>query len=86
MIGDIIKKALGATSIILIVLGTVGNALIIYFCLKKRLRTLNTFKFYLFMAISDALSLYEWNLDHFVATFFKIDFNTTSAMWCKLNF
>ncbi|RNA27475.1 neuromedin-U receptor 2-like, partial [Brachionus plicatilis] len=37
------------------------------------------------MAISDTLCLYEWNLNHFIVSFFQVDFAFKSLAWCRLS-
>jgi hypothetical protein len=82
---EIIKKILGTYALLLTIIGTIGNALIFLICIKKEMRRINTFKFLAFISISDLIALYEWNLKHFIAAFFGIDFNFMSLAWCRLS-
>ena len=82
---EVIKKLLGAYALLLTIVGTIGNVLIFSICIKKEMRKINTFKFFAFISISDCLALYEWNLKHFIAAYFGIDFNFMSLAWCRLS-
>lgn len=78
-----INKALGIWALILIIFGTIGNILCIFVCLRQRLRKTPTFIFFSFLAICDTISLYGWNLDHFIEAFYGKVIEDTSIAWCK---
>ena len=79
------NKVLGIYALVLVVLGTLLNVIICVVCLRKKLRDVNTFKFFAIISISDTIALYEWNLKHFMITFYNVDFNYTSLAWCRVN-
>lgn len=81
---DKITKVLGIYSIILTILGTLLNGFIFLVCLRKNLRKINAFKFFAIISISDTISLYEWNLEHFINVFFNVNFSYTNLVWCRL--
>lgn len=64
----IVMKALGVWCLVLTIVGTIGNLFIFLICVTK-LRSQVTFVFIAFLAVVDALSLYEWNLTHFYEAF-----------------
>ena len=66
---DALLKVLAIYSIFLMVFGTIGNTFSIFICLKHKLRTVPTFIFYSFLLISDTLSLFWWNMDHYLLVF-----------------
>ncbi|CAF1093620.1 unnamed protein product, partial [Brachionus calyciflorus] len=82
---DIVYKMLGTYSLFLTIVGTIFNIMVILICIRKRLWRITTFKFMVVMAVNDAVSLYQWNLKHFIDPFFNIDFNFTSLVWCRLS-
>jgi hypothetical protein len=53
-----IQKVLAVYSIILVILGTIGNGLTCLVCLRKKLRCITTFILIAFMAISETASIY----------------------------
>lgn len=81
---NILYKILGAYALLLCILGTIFNILVCFICTRRRLRVTNTFKFIAILSLSDTIALYEWNLKHFITPYFKIDFNFTSLVWCRL--
>ena len=81
----VFKKMVATINLCLIIFGTIGNLLTATICLRKRLRKINTFKFFAFNAILDAVGLYEWNLRQLVLYFFNKDWSLQSLIYCKWN-
>ena len=91
----VIAKTIGIYSILLLLIGTVGNFCAALVCLRKSLRKTPTFIFIGFALISDIISLYFWNINHFLEAFesyviedvsihlcrFATFFQTTSLQW-----
>ena len=75
-------KVIGFYSLCLAVLGTMCNLMV--FLVAFRLRHNPTFVFIAFLAIVDSLTLYIWNLDHFIGSFFGLDIEYDSLVGCKL--
>lgn len=61
----------GVYSLLLIIIGTIGNILIFLICLRLKKNT--TFILLRALSISDTISLYFWNLKHFMIPFYGID-------------
>ena len=80
-----IQKVLAVYSIILVILGTIGNALTCLVCLKKKLRCITTFILIAFMAISETASIYIWNVDHFILPFFGFEIEYLNIYSCKIS-
>jgi len=70
---------------VLIIFGTIGNILTAVICFRRRLRKINTFKFFAFNALLDTVGLYEWNLRQFVLYLFNQDWSFTSLIYCNLS-
>jgi hypothetical protein len=75
-------KCIGLIAIFIVVFGTIGNFLV--GLVSYRLRESNTFIFIVFLSFNDTLTLYFWNLNHFIAPFFNIDIQNYSLFVCKL--
>lgn len=82
---NVFNKILGIYALILTVFGTLANGLLLYICSRKKLRSVNTFKFFAIMSISDTICLYEWNLNHFVTIFYNFDLFFYSLFWCRFS-
>ena len=65
-------------------LGTVGNFISCFICLRPRLRKINTFKIFASIAVVDSFGLYEWNIRQIVLYLYGIDLNNVSVWGCKL--
>ena len=78
---DILEKILGLYTLLLIVIGTITSLLSIYICF--RLRQTSTFVFLAFLSLSDILTLYYWNLTHFINSYTNIDFLNFNYWVCK---
>jgi hypothetical protein len=75
-------KIVGVYELIVIILGTFGNLFIFYVSYPNRKDSI--FLFLLFLSISDMISLYWWNLNHFVLPFTKLDLQNYSFYYCKV--
>lgn len=81
----ILNYVIGAYALFLIIAGTFGNLFTVFIITSTKLKETTTFIFFAFLAVTDALSLYFWNLDHFLVGIFGIDRQNTSAIWCKVD-
>ena len=81
----VLKKVIAAYNMFLIILGTFGNILTCIICLRKRLRQINTFKFFSFIAVIDMIGLYEWNLRQFVLYFMNVDLSFEFLLYCDIS-
>lgn len=63
---EIAERAVSVYSLLLVIVGTAANALLLYLCLQKKLRNINTFKLFAFVSISDTLSLYGDFISYFL--------------------
>ena len=77
-------RVLGIISLLLLVLGTLGNSFGIYICARRSLRVCPTFVFYIFILINDTMCLYFWNLNHFLRPYFNFILEDISLLSCKL--
>ena len=68
--------------ILVTIFGTFGNILVFLVCL--RIKKNSTFALMRFLAISDLVSLYWWNVDHFMVPFFNLDFQSMYVFYCRL--
>ena len=75
-------KLVGIYELIVIIMGTLGNLFIFYVSYINRQNS--TFLFLSFLSISDMISLYWWNLNHFVQPFTKIDLQNHNFYYCKI--
>ena len=76
------KKFFSIYCLIITILGTIGNTFSCFVCLRKRLRKTTLFKLFAFINISDALGLYEWNLQNFFVNF-ATDYDFVYLWYCK---
>ena len=77
---DYVIKAVSVYDLALSIVGPIGNLLVLIVAI--RLRQTTTFVFITFLAIADTLTLYFWNLNHFIFTFFGVDIEN-SLYSCK---
>jgi hypothetical protein len=63
---EIAERAVSVYSLLLVIVGTAANGLLLYLCLQKKLRSINTFKLFAFVSISDTLSLYGDFISYFL--------------------
>ena len=80
---ELMNKILGAYALFLIIFGTIGNIFSCYICLKKNLRSVPTFIFLSFMVVTDSISLYFWNLNHFVGRFYGYVIDGINIHLCR---
>ena len=78
----LLNKIVGAYELIVIIVGTFGNLFIFYVSFLNRQNS--TFLFLAFLSISDMLSLYWWNLNHFVQPFTNLDLQNFNFYYCKI--
>lgn len=79
---ETLQKIFGILSIILLVVSTFGNLFSFYVC--KRIKKNSTFTFLTFLAISDLLTLYYWNLNNFLTQFTSVNLYLTNLWVCKI--
>ena len=68
--------------VLMMVCGTLGSVLI--FITAFQLRKTTTFVFLTFLSVTDALSLYWWNIDDFNYVYLNFSFQEESAIGCKI--
>lgn len=78
-------KIIGVLSLALAILGSFGNILIFLVCFI-RLRAQVTFVFIMFLAITDTVTLYGWNIAHFSEAFYHENLQETIPTCRLLNF
>jgi hypothetical protein len=66
------------------ILGTIGNCISCFICLRPSLRKINTFKIFASIAIVDTFGLYEWNIYQIALYLYGIDLYYVSIWACKL--
>ncbi len=79
----ILNSVLGIWSIIIVVIGTIGNAICFAICFRKKLREIPTFIFLAFMVFSDIISLYGWIVNHFLRSQFGFVLLDLCEFMCK---
>ena len=77
---DIIQ-ILGYYALTIIILGTIGNALILY--VSYRIKQSSVFILFCYLSISDTLSLYFWNLNIFTYSTYNLDLQNYNLYSCK---
>ena len=75
---------LGYYPLFLILFGSICNILIVITC--SRLKDQITFQLLSFMAVSDIISLFHWNMNHFINNVLNIDIDDISIFWCKFSY
>ena len=78
-----IAEMIGVYSIALIIIATIGNFISTLVCARKSLRKIPTFVFIGFALISDIISLYFWNIDHFLFAFFNYQIEDLGVDYCR---
>lgn len=79
----ILNHVLGIWSILLVCLGTCSNLLCLYVCTRKKMRKVPTFIFLAFITITDTISLYGWNLNHFIQAYWDFVLDDLNKIVCK---
>ena len=74
-------KILGYYSFAITIIGTLGNLIILFVSLRTKSNSMFTLLRYL--ALNDAVSLYFWNLSHFIESSFEIDIQNYNLYLCK---
>ncbi len=82
---DVFAEILATYSLVLVVVGTIGNIISFLTCVRKRLRCITTFVFLTFISLNDIVCLYIWNLSHFIYTFDGYYQQNTSLAWCRVS-
>jgi hypothetical protein len=82
---EILRKVLGVYALLLCITGTLGNSFNLFIILRTNLKETATFVLLGFLCLIDALSLYFWNLDHFLNAFFEIDRKNSCIFWCRFD-
>ena len=77
-----ILKILGGYALFITIAGTFANLLIFLTTIKFKDDT--SFKIIGINAISDAIALYYWNLNHFTLIYFNIDLINNNIYSCKI--
>jgi hypothetical protein len=79
-------KLFGVYFLCLTIIGSLGNAIGIYVCLKQKLRETTTFIFLCFIFIADTLTLYIWCLNHFFEAYYGFYIEEFSIWTCRFGF
>ncbi len=79
-------KVLGVYFLLLVIFGTLSNALGLYVCLKRRLHVYTTFVFVAFIFVADTLTLYIWCLNHFLEAFYDYSIESLNVWTCRFGF
>lgn len=79
-----IEKVTGIYSILLIIAGTIGNLCAAVVCFRKSFRKTPTFIFVGFALIGDVISLYFWNVDHYLSSFESFQMEGVNIFMCKI--
>ena len=77
-----IHQALGYYAFCIAVFGTIGNSIIAYVSIKSQ-KTNSTFVLFRYLAFSDTLTLYFWNIGHFISSSFGLDIENFNLYLCK---
>ena len=80
----VLKKIFSLYCLLLAIYGTIGNIISILICMRKRLRNITPFKLFAFIAASDAVGLYQWNLHQFFVNYAQ-DFDFVYLWYCRYN-
>lgn len=76
---------IGSLNIAIIVLGVVGNTIsFLVFRINRSFRTMPAMVFLSFVAVTDTVALFEWNLDHFVQLVLRQNLQVLSG--CRIFF
>ena len=78
---ETIQKILGVYTLILTIVGTLTSFVSFFICIK--LRKTSTFVLLAFMSISDSVTLYFWNITHYINTWYNLDFLDLNYWLCK---
>ena len=63
-------------------IGLLGNATIFVICFRAKSNSM--FVLLCYLAFSDTLCLYFWNLNHFITSSFNIDIQNFNIISCKI--
>ena len=66
---EVILRVIAIYSVAIMVIGSIGNVLCFVVCSQQKLRTVPTFVFYLFLVMSDTMTLFWWNTDHYLLVY-----------------
>lgn len=72
-------------NLITIFLGVTGNTIsFIIFRFHPTFKKMPSMVFLSFVAVSDTIALFEWNLNHFTILAYNIDIQQTNIVYCRL--
>jgi hypothetical protein len=75
-------QILGYYALVIAFLGLLGNITI--FLVSFKAKSSSMFVLFCFLSLNDALSLYFWNLNHFVYSSFNLDLQNFNIYSCKI--
>lgn len=81
-----INQLLAIYCLLLIIFGTIGNLFSFFICMRKNLRKIPTFVFLSYMLLTETITLYLWNLNHFTSTYFGYVIDGIDINLCKFFF
>lgn len=82
MSAEVFFKTLGIYALLLSISGTICNSLILL--TTRQIKQQNSFIYLRFLAVSDLLSLFYWNLDKFISTWSGFSYQSMSMGVCKV--
>lgn len=82
---ETLKQILAVYSISILIIGTISNICCFCVFMRKSLRKIPTFVFLSFIHIFDSMTLYFWNLDHFLLPFYGYMIEFRSIHTCRLS-
>jgi hypothetical protein len=81
----ILNQINGIYSLIILILGAIGNFFCAAICLRPSLRKVPTFNFYCVLLSCDAFALCVWNLDHYLLIFHETQLENHGIISCKIS-
>ena len=77
-----VLQILGYFSLFLVISGAIGNTIIGLVSIKSKSNS--TFVLFRYLAFSDTLSLFFWNLNHYTESNFHINIQNINIYLCKI--
>ena len=83
---DLKRTLVGYFSLLIIVLGVVGNTIsFIVFRFHPSFKTMPSMVYLSFVAVTDTIALFEWNLNHFTFIIYQFDITKVNVLTCRLS-
>ena len=81
---DVLNQVNAIFSLVILVIGILGNILSSAICLRPKLRKIPTFIFYAFLLFVDVFTVCIWNVDHYLLTFHNTQIEWNGMYSCKI--